>query len=393
MIRLADINDVVEIDDVVAQTIADFGPVQRLMQEIIKPLARAIKNEWYPFPAAKIKAREIGADISFAIRTTVENEWHQSEYVTPPSADKGKTAFVEQIASLIFAGNYSAVHKQGMRLITTNLPSELADCLHYSGKLLFADVLHAPNQARLDTVAFSPFYRFWHGQVLPKQGVPGVTVAFMLWRHYLESTVPPHLQSHIYEKMRSPRPPRSDELQVVLDTFLDTTTREKIENDLLLLGKLCYRTDLDADAVGYLVQKAVKEKLEPYLWGALATLSPAELAEKINNHQEIPAPAKDAKQETMLALVMLFNELDWAQIDGVLGIGPSIRKTVADILNRAPQLVKLATSHHQVREALRQAQTHGLLPITFPHDNIAHYHPTASMNSIDREVRRIAHQA
>ncbi len=392
MIRLADIDDVVEITDLVDTIITDFEPIQRLMRERIRPLARGIKKQWRPFPAAHIKARVLATDTPFAISSTIENEWHDSEYLKIPRVPKGKTAFVEQAASLIFAGKSSETHKQGIRLLATNLPRELSDCLHYSGRLLFADVLHAPDKDRLDTPAFSPFHRFWHGNILLEQGVPGVTIAFMLWRRYLESIVPTNLREEIYQKMQRAGAKITDPLQLVLDTFLDTATREQIENDLLLLGKLFYRTDFDQEAISYLVQKAVIDRLEPYLWGALATFGPQEMTEKIKSSKVIAADTKTDNGEALLTLVMLFNELDWAKIDQILGVGSSVRKIVGSVLNKSPQLVRMDTSRHQVSQTLLQAQTHGLLPIAFPEDNVGHYHPVAAMNNIDRAVRRIAHQ-
>jgi hypothetical protein len=390
MIRLDEVKDLVEINDLINGIGKLFRSAREEMRLGLHALCRNIKDT---VPGYKMPPRghyTFPDEVVWSIRDLLEREWHCTEFLVPLS-DGAQAPLTTQIEALIAAEKQSPARRQGLRFSAVHTLPELRACIGNHTDLLYRSVLVPPENVRINAYDFSVLYRFWQ-QIWFQHGISGITVAFMLWRAYFEKIISKHQSTQAEHFQKAPIVTDWPELQQVLDLFCDTTGRERMQNRLLLTGTLCYRPDLAEGTVEHSVQTMVTDHLQPSLWAALRTFGPASLREKIDASRVSAAPPQGILESELLALILLFGNLDWHQIEQVLRTGSDneSRKIVSTTLGSSLALRRMAKDEPSLRKALTRAQNEGLIPDNLNTTIIPYIHPDPIINQVGIKARALS---
>lgn len=390
MIRLHEVNGLRDINDEINGVAQKFRSAREEMRLGLHALCRNIKDA---VPGYKMPPRRhytFPDEVSWSIRDLLEQEWHCTEFQVPPS-DGVQTPLTMQIEALIADEKKSPARRQGLRFSAVHTLPELRECIGKHTDLLYRGVLVPTENVRINAYDFSVLYRFWQ-QIWFQHGISGITIAFMLWQAYFEKIISQQQRTQAEQFREAPAVTAWPEIQYVFDLFRDTTGRERMQNRLLLTGTLCYRPDLPEDTKEHSVQTMVIDHLQPSLWAALRTFGPASLRERIDASKVAAAPLQGILDSELLALILLFSHLDWAQIAQVLGhvSDNDARKIVSTTLGSSLALRRMAKNNTYLKQALIKAQSEGLLPDDLNATIMPYIHVDPIINEVGIKARTLA---
>ncbi len=388
MIRATEVNDLIEIDELINGLKRQFRPAQREMRLGLHDLCRGIKDRVPGYLMPPRKHYAFPNEIMWIIKELLESQWHQNQFLVPAS-DMDAPALVMQTSALIAAEKTSYARRQGLRFAAAHTLTELRECIAEHTNLLYRGMLIPAGDVRINAYDFSAVYRFWQ-QVWSEHGIAGLTIAFIIWREYFEKIISHKQCLQAAHFKDAPGVKASIELEETFKLFQGVALRKQIQTGLILTGTLCYRTGLAEDELRTAVLAPVIDYLKPSLLGALRTFGPAELRKKIDE-TDMPATAQQCLQDSeLLALVVLFGELDWATIEQLLAQGIEARKTVSQILGSSLALKRMANNDHYLNKALEQAQKEGLLPDDLNVTMTQYLHADNTVSKVGRKVMALS---
>lgn len=384
MILLAEVHDLVDIDDLVNGLVKQFRPAQREMRQSLQALCRDIKKQLPDYITPPKNHWSFPADVIWDIKTLLETAWEQTEFLTPTSAD-ATPVFVHQATALTVAENTSYARRQGLRFAAAHTFTDLKECITDHTDLFFRGVLIPTEGVRIHAYAFAASYRFWQ-KVWLTHGIAGLTTAYIIWRSYFEKMIDYH-QVHQAKRLGTNEQVKdNEELANVLHLFSDAKRRESLQTRLVLAGKLCYRKDIPEQELSHAVQEQVVDYLSPTLWGALRTFGPEELRTKIDTTDLVTAAPQCLEDSELLSLILLFDQLPWSQIEQIIGTGLTTRTTVARILGSSIAMKRMATNPQVLGRNLQNAQNHGFVPDDLKATTVPYMYPDKTLAAIWRKA-------
>lgn len=362
MIRLNEVDNLIDINDLINGLAKAFRLARREMRLGLHALCRNIKDTVPGYNMPPRKHYTFPNEVFWSIKDLIEKEWERTEFLIPTS-DIEEPALTTQIGALVGSEKESYARRQGLRFSGAHTLVQLRKCIAEHTDLLYRGVLVPAEKIRINAYDFSALYRFWQ-QIWSDHSISGITIAFMIWRAYFEKIISQQQRKQAESLKDAPHVTASTELQNVFDLFRDNTGRERIQNRLLFTGTLCYRQGLSEGQINQSVQAIVINHLQPSLWGALRTFGQPTLRDKIDASTIFAAPVQSILDSELLALVLSFGNLDWAQIAQVLGVSleDEVRKIVSTVLGSSLALRRMAKNEHYLSKALIEAQNEGLLP-------------------------------
>lgn len=384
MILLAEVNDLVEIDDLVNGLLKQFRPAQREMRQSLQALCRDIKKQLPDYIMPPKNHWAFPSDVIWDIKTLLETAWEQTEFLTPTSAD-ATPAFVHQASALTAAEKTSYARRQGLRFAAAHTFTDLKECITEHTDLFFRAVLIPAERVRINAYDFAASYRFWQ-KVWFTYGIAGLTTAYMIWRSYFEKMIDYQQENQAKRLGTSEQVKDNEELANVLYLFSDAHRRESIQARLVLAGKLCYRKDIPEQELSNEVQEPVLDYLSPTLWGALRTFGPEELRTKIDTTDIVTAAPQCLEDSELLSLILLFGQLPWSQIEQIMGTGLTTRTTVARILGSAIAVKRMASNPQILGRNLQKAQDHGFVSDDLKATTVPYMYPDKTIATIWRKA-------
>ncbi|MBI4836043.1 MAG: hypothetical protein HY817_02170 [Candidatus Abawacabacteria bacterium] len=380
-----EIDKLVDTRDLIDNIAYWFRPVQRQVKAAVPALWRDIQTEYPQFPNLKKRHFQISRDVRWHIHHVLEHEWGLTE-VPPPVAEQDP-AFVIDTAVFLARTELSTIRRQGLRLITRKAHRNLLDQLHSANTFLW-DHLPLDQKKEHRETTFSSFHRFWQKEILAKQGLAGVSVAYLFWKKYFESIFSPELCHKLDQFLLENDADISDPVMDVIGGILVAEERAEVESQLITLGKFMYRGDLDEEQLQDQLQPHLADTTERDVWALLKGFGPAELAEKLSQTSYLSSPAKTLDDVVMLATILNLSHLDSKRLAAVLGSTMDCRSLVMRILGETTAAKRLAHNPDAFTAALMGAQEKGYLPEKKTANVVLFVPPNRVISAIQRQYSR-----
>ncbi len=327
----------------------------RVLDQLAKLWHELPNPEPQPYDPIKIQA---------AIRQKLLAVWERDNFTRKPEVSiEVPPQFVLSAERLAQTDNTSPKLRQGVRLVSKKVYSELLDYLLLAARSASGEIVRSLNQGDPTRAATSsPITRFWANEILTKHDTAGVSIAFSLWQATLASVIPTRWKEQVIEQLQYPGSELPAAAINALDALFDLTNDATIEAQLLALGRWSYHPKLKMDLIEQEVDTQWRKYLQSAFWGALESNGEEQITTCIAESPLVTQTKANVTEPDLLALTLFSHKLDWPTVKAVFENTKDVHGLVINALTNDKRVKALASDSTKFNRALTRAMGQGYIP-------------------------------